>query len=375
MDWEALRKSYPITHDKIYFMTASVGGMHRDVMEASKKWIEMGGIQGGIDEELFLNEVVEHRQVLANHLKVSSHDVALTESTSHNMNILAMMLKQKGGGNIISFEDEFPSSVLPFYHHGLEVKLIPSQQGFIGLDTILKAIDSQTRAVVISHVQFSTGFRSDLAALGEKLEEMGVPFIVNATQSIGAFAQEVQKWKASALSASCHKWLGGGLGQSLLYLKPEFRQNYQYPLVGWGSVEDPFAMKNEPPKIREDVGALQLGVVPFNLLASVTQAIKLADTIGIENISKRILDLGNLVEEKLKQLPINLLSYRQDIQSNTGILVFEPQKKTAQELADELKSKKIYVNQRRGKIRISTHFYNNEEEIETFYQECKKSLD
>jgi cysteine desulfurase / selenocysteine lyase len=373
-NWNEIRNQFPATKNATYFVSAAVGPFSTKVFEAYQKHIKLMYEHGDLYYMDSFQATDDSRALLAQMLGGSVDDYGFGPNTSHNMNILAMMLKSEGTGNIVAPADEFPSSILPWYHHGFEVRQVPSDNGRVSNERILDQVDENTKAVVHSAVQFSTGYRQDVNSLGRSLHEKKTPFIVNATQSLSVFPLSVEEAKVSAVTASCHKWVGAGYGASILYVCPEWRQKYEWPLAGWLSVEDPSSMANEPPKLMKKAAAIETGVMPYTTIIGLRAALELALELGVENIAKRVLALSNLLEEQLKDLPVKFLTAR-DSQGaldscNSGILVLQID--DPQALEDFLKTKNIFVNARRTGVRIAIHYFNNEEDIQKLVAALKE---
>jgi len=365
IDWSILRQSYPITKDRVYLKNASISGLHEQTLAEMNHWNNHYATMAAVSEDAYFDLLQDSKDTLAHFIGCEREDVTLTENSSHNMNMLAMMLgpeKAAGKTKVLVPQDEFPSSLLPFYHHGFEVEFIPCEHGVFKLEEFEKRIDKFTAAVICSHVQFSCGFKIDPKKLGDLCRQHKVAFFLNTTQSLGTLPFSLRNTPVTALTSSCHKWLGAGIGQAILYIDPLWRKERKFPLVGWCSVDEPFAMKNENPHIRSDVSALQLGSLPFSCIAGVKKAVEITKGIGVENIQKRIGELSTLLRRGLEQKgkkPLGLLQ-----ENPSGIVTFKVE--DADEFVKQLEEKKVYVNNRRGMIRVSPHFYNNEEDIETF---------
>lgn len=362
-DWKEIQKQYPLIQNKVYLKNASIGAIHSDVLNEITRWNESIAFEGAINEERFAELVFSSRDAAASFLNAPAEQVTLTENTSHNMNLIALMFKETNpeGIEIIAPADEFPSSILPFYHHGHKIIQVNSENGVITADDLLNKITPKTKAVVCSHIQFSSGHRMDIKKLSTELEKRGIEFILNATQSIGVFPVDLTDIKVTAASATCHKWLGASMGRCLFYLDKEFIKKHKAPLLGWCSVEDPFQMRNIPLPAREDLGAYQLGTLPFAQLAAVKKAIEVNLKIGKGNISERVLDLSSVLRKEIESLGLETLGSgkRED---SSGTVTFMPPR-DPDELVNFLQEKKIYVNNRRGLIRASIHFYNSLEDV------------
>ena len=93
-------------------------------------------------------------------------------------------------------------------------------------------IDDRTRAVVISHVDFNSGYRNDLAAMGVLAHARGALFVVDASQSLGAIPVDVTTWGIDALVCVGYKWLMGVHGISVLYVSESVQEAIGQPRPG-----------------------------------------------------------------------------------------------------------------------------------------------
>lgn len=370
--WQNIRKSYPILSKGTYLKSASISAVHPEVLDEMKNWLTSIGEQAAIDEGRFFDLLVKGREILGNFLNCPPEDVTLLENSSHNMNLVAMMMqkdRKEGRTEVIVPADEFPSSVLPFYHHGFDVIQVSANHGNLKEEDLFENVSEKTAAVITSHVQFSSGLRLDPQKLSDLAQKHHVPLILNTTQSLGVFDIDLSKIKVAALTSSCHKWLGAGIGQAILYLSPEFRETRPYPMAGWCSVEEPFAMVNELPHPRSDVGALQLGSLPFALISGVLKAIEVLEKLGQKNIEERVLDLSMTMRKGIEALGYKPFG-APERESQSGIVTFPVD--DADGLVEFLAQKKIFVNNRRGSIRASVHFYNDESDVKTFLDALKE---
>ncbi len=368
MDWEKVRREHQGTQGQTYLMTSAEGLWHDSVFAAYSNFAERRRVTGSLHWQTDLKVLQETRKKVAELLGGTDSDIGFLPNTSTGMNVLAMMLKSKHpGANIVLPADEFPSSVLPWYHHGFSVRQVPSRQGQIPAEDLLAAVDSETAALVTSAVQFQTGFRQDLVKLGSRLHEMGVPFIVNGTQALGAFPVDVKKARISALTASAHKWMAAGLGLSIFYCSPAFRQEHDWPLAGWLSVDNPMELRNEKPTLRSETSATEIGIFPIPVIHALHQATQLRLELGIDSISERILRLTDQLARDLRKKKIPILTPRDEEKEvgktlNSGIITIASE--NALDMERRLAQENIYVNARRNGLRCSFHFYNNEEDVE-----------
>src|SRR5207302_4209772 len=111
----------------------------------------------------------------------------------------------------------------------------------VAIDDLRAAMDARTRVLTVATVEFGSGFRTDLDALGELCRERGVFFFVDAIQSLVVFPLDVQKTPIDALAADGHKWLLGPEGAGIGYIRRDWVERLHPIGVGANSVVKPFA--------------------------------------------------------------------------------------------------------------------------------------
>src|SRR5262249_40006220 len=135
--------------------------------------------------------------------------------------------------------EEYPSNIYPWLNlqsRGVEVRLIQSRDRRLWMDDIRALLDSRTRMVSISHVEFASGYRNDLDAIAEMCHEHGILFYVDAIQGLGVLPLDVQRTPIDFLSADGHKWLLGPEGAAIFYCRRELIDRLHPVGVGWNSV-------------------------------------------------------------------------------------------------------------------------------------------
>lgn len=346
-------------------MNAAIGGIHEDTFLAIEKWARLSYEKGAIGDIRFFHLLEEAREVASKFLGIAKEEVAFSGSTSLNMNLFAQMLREAGVKKIIAPAVEFPSSTLPWFHHGFEVELVEPREGRIWEEDLISKGTGLGSAIVVSGIQFLTGQKLNLEFLSTELHKSRSHFIINGTQHVGHFDLDLSKLKYTAFTASLHKWLGADLGVSLISMPKEKRDQMKVPVAGWTAVEDPWRLANEPPRILSDMGAFQLGTVPFSSIAGAKAAMEVQTEIGKENISNKVLELSGKLSSIILDKGFEILSPRDQENDRTGICTFKYDGDLDKALA-VLEEHKVFVNGRRGSIRASVHYYNNEQDLELF---------
>ncbi len=188
--------------------------------------------------------IVEIRRACAQLINAGPEEIAFVKSTSHGLSIVAQGLDWRPGDNVLIYEKEFPSNIYPWLNlksKGVEVRTIPSRDGRILFEDISRLINSRTRLLAISSVQFSNGFRIDLEKVGSLCRDKQVLLCVDAIQSLGMVPMDVKAFHIDFLSADAHKWLLGPEGIGIFYCSNGLAERLSPPLIGWKSVQNEFA--------------------------------------------------------------------------------------------------------------------------------------
>jgi selenocysteine lyase/cysteine desulfurase len=289
------------------------------------------------------------------------------------MNIIAHMLSSKG--RVISNELEFPSSILPWLNRSSDMILVRPKKGKILKEDIANSINQKTKTIVISHVQYSTGWRQDLSQLGELTSKKGLYLVVNPTQSLGAFYFNVRDFNIDFMASNGHKWILSSFGIGAIYLKKEYLQDleqFKPPFYSQLGQKQREIFDNKKIDISNTASRFELGSPHFSNILSLKSAIEYINRIGIDKIEKRILYLTEYLVGKLREIKVEITSPLEEEKSRSGIIVFK--ERNAQEIVRKLQRRRIMVSARGDGIRVSPHFYNNEKDIDKLVRELKNLI-
>ena len=220
MDWTAFRAHFPVVKRWAFFDHAAVAPIPDRAVEALEEYGRRIAENGIADVWFWADRVAHVRRLAAQLVNAPSpDDVGFVPNTTVGIGLIAEGFPWQPGDNVILAAEEYPSNQYPWLNlraRGVEVRPVPSRGPRVELDDVRAAMDSHTRLLTVSFVQFASGFRADLDALGALCRERGVFFFVDAIQGLGAFPLDVQKTPIDALAADGHKWLlapeGAGIG-------------------------------------------------------------------------------------------------------------------------------------------------------------------
>jgi selenocysteine lyase/cysteine desulfurase len=362
INWAEVRKYFPAVERCTYLNTAAGGPMCRHAVDETTRYLEEIHAHGDAKWDEWVDRAEGVRRNLARALKAAPEEIAFLSNSSAGMNLIAEMFGREG--EVLTMAGDFPSVTLPWLLRGYPVRFLPCRaDGSVTLEEIDEAIGRKTKYLVVSHVQFATGFRQDLEGLGGVARSRGLRLVLDATQGFGAFPVDVERSSADALVFSGYKWLTAGYGIAPLYVKRELLQSLTPPAAGWRSAKAPYELKSDRLDLTDEARGLELGHMPFAGIFALGGALRLVDEIGVDHIEARIQDLTEYLHQSMDREGIPLQSPRER-KYRSGITVLGvPDPPT---VAEKLMEKNIFVAARRNGLRVALHFYNNHEDIERF---------
>jgi selenocysteine lyase/cysteine desulfurase len=366
IDWKEIRRYFPAASNFTYLNPAGGAPMSAQAVAEGKRFYDEMLTGGDTFWDEWLDRKEEVRKKLAKFINADAEEMAFTLNTSHGMSQVAAMLE--GRGEVITMHDEFPSSTYPWLHRGFKLNFVKPVDGIYRLKDIENAITPETRILVSSYVQYNSGFRQDLDALGDLCKRKNLIFVVNATQGIGSMPIDVKQTKADFLVFTCLKWTLAGYGIGGLFINKKWFGQIKFPAAGWRSDANPEHMDNQRPNLKTDASETEVGCPHFPCIFALGGALDLLKDIGQEEIFNRILELNSYLEKKLKENNLQIASVL-DKTYRSGITVVRIN--NAKEIVEKLREKKIIVSARGEGIRISVHIFNNFDDIDKLVTELK----
>jgi cysteine desulfurase/selenocysteine lyase len=368
IDWNAIRKEFPVTENYIYLDHAAVSPLSRRVVDAVESYLTVISRYGAAREASaqFDKTIEDTRAEVASLISAEVDEIAFVKNTTQGILIAANGIDWREGDNVVTANVEFPANVYPWLNlarRGVRTKFVQEREARIPVEDIERMIDRKTRAVSISFVEFASGFRNDLETIGQICEDKGILFIVDAIQGLGALNIDVKKCKIHIMSSDGHKWLMGPEGAGCFYCSKEVLDKIIPSNVGWNSVIDADVYLDYSLMLRPDAQRFEEGSLSVMGIYALGAAVGLILDIGIQNIETRVLALTDLLIEKLEGKGYHIVSSLIP-EERSGIVSFRSRGHSSAELCQRLIGNRIIVSDRAGSVRVSPHFYNSEGEIE-----------
>jgi selenocysteine lyase/cysteine desulfurase len=366
MDWDAFRAEFPVTRNWAYFDHAAVAPWSEPARRAMTEWADDLTANGDVVEPRWLARLAEVRQLVGRLLHADPLDIAFLKNTSEGISLVAEGFPWRPGDNVVTAAEEYPSNQYPWMHlasRGVETRRVASRHNRLAIDDLAAAIDARTRILSLSAVEFSSGFRNDLEAVGELCRTRGIFFFVDAIQALGVFPIDVQQLPIDALAADGHKWLVAPEGAAIFYLRRDQLEAIRPTGVGWNSVMGCRDFSTIDLTLKPHAGRFESGTLNMGGIHALGASIDLLLRVGVEAIAQRVLDLTDHLCVQAAARGISVFSSRRHL-DRSGIVSLETPGVTPRELVRRCRSAGIVVNQRAGRLRVSPHAYNTTEELD-----------
>lgn len=321
---------------------------------------------GALHYDHWENAVAAARLNAAGLINAETEEIAFVKNTSEGISFFALGLEWRKGDEVVSIEGEFPANVYAWKsleRQGVRVRLVAQPKGEVSLDAIERAMSRRTKVVAVSFVQFLSGYRLDLAALGRLCADRKALLFVDGIQGFGAFPVDVKAAGIAGLAADAHKWLLGPEGCGILFVRRDVLDRLTPRTFGWTSVEGWQEFSARELVWRKDAGRFEGGAPNRAGIYGIHAAIGLLREAGIDRIAARVLDLTDRLRGGLVQMGYEIYGpAKRD--SCSGIVSFAPRHSSAEDVRQRLERERVIVSARHGRVRISPHFYNCEAEID-----------
>jgi len=367
MDWEALRRGeFPVAEHWAYFDHAAVAPLPRRSGDALREWAEDQERNGVVHWPAWGRKVEQARADVARLINAEVDEIAFIPNTTHGIGLIAEGYPWRPGDSVVTAAEEYPSNLFPWMNladRGVTLRTVATRpDGRIWVDDLAAAIDGSTRLLTISHVEFASGFRNDLDALAELCRARGIALFVDAIQGLGPLTIDVRRTPIDFLAADGHKWLLGPEGAGLLFIRRDWIDRLRPIGVGWKSVTSSYNAVTVDFTLKPDASRWEGGTFAMAPLQAFARSLSLFLEIGPEVVSARILDRAGAVREIARSAgwTVHGSARPGDL---AGIVALEKPGIDPDAFALGLRSRGIALACRRGKVRVSPHIYNNDDDL------------
>lgn len=370
---------FPATTRSTYLNTASVALMYSGCQKAIDSWNYDLAQNGTINFNEHAEQTVFEKlhTEFARLIGAKPADIAVASSATEQLASLAWAIMPKSGSTILTSAIVFPTTVYPFSrvarHTGAKVQFVAGENGYVDPEKLLEKIDDNTSVVCLSHVEFGSGQRYDLALFSEVCHAHGALLVVDATQSAGAVPINAPQSGVDALVCAGYKWLCGPFGASVMYLAPNLQKTLDPGLVGFRSNQDIWKLDVDYQDYPDTAQRFEFSTMAYGCAHGLAESISYLNQLGVENIMSHNLTLAELVTEGLQECGAEVFS-PQDQNEKTSIVSARFPNVDSKSIVEGLGAENIIISPRRDFFRFSPHLYNTAEEVNTAIRKIQKII-
>lgn len=375
-DIERLREDFPTIKYKTFLNSAATGPAMLPVWKAVQEYWSLRMVDAR-------HNPPKTRETAARFLNAKPNEICWVGRVTHGLNVVKDMLSLEAGDNVVITDLSYPSSVyvwLPFRSSGVEMRRIQNHGGMIELEDFEKAIDDHTGVVSISQTEWTSGLTYDLKALSEIAHEHGALMAIDAYQSMGAMDINAHRLNVDFLVSGGTKWLCCHTGAAILYIREELTEEFEPAYRFYSHVEEAFKdgapwereahdnIKDYDKPLVKGASKFDYGCVTEPDLWGLNACLKYFMNVGMENIEEKTKELGGYLIEQLLELGLKV-NTPQEKRKRGGLITYNTGKHELNRRSVEVLGRQNVVVSLRyqsgiGGVRVATHFFNTEEDVD-----------
>lgn len=368
--WKLVRSQFPITKEKAYFNCATMGPSPYPVLETIRTQIWAYESKGRYVMPPWL------RPKLAAFVNASTEEIALTHNTTEAINIVAWGVPLKKGDEVIMTTHEHAGNALPWLNRmkleGIKIRAFtPAPTADENLTLINDLITKKTRVIAVPHITCTTGQVLPAKEIAQLAKDKGLFSFLDGAHGLGARNLDMKEIGADFYAMCGHKWLCGPTGTGMLYVNQDKLDSLQAIQVGthtdtgWELTEESQVFKGYVPTAHR----FDYGTQSAPMYRGMASAADFLTDIGMKRVEKRTRGLAKRLQTSLLEMDdkVEMLTPTED-RSRGSIIGFRLKNITMEAFdnaADEAKIRiRIVPESGLNSIRISTHIFNSQEEID-----------
>ncbi|MFT3665449.1 aminotransferase class V-fold PLP-dependent enzyme [Piscinibacter sp.] len=369
-DAAAIRSEFPVTKRMLYLDSAHQTPLATSVRSALTDFYSESHETAG-PKPVWLRRVEQTRARVASLFNAKPSEVAFTKNTSEGMNIAAHAIPFAAGDNVVLIEGDHPNAAYAWLNQrrrGVEVRFakLAAESEIASADTFRPLIDERTKVICLSHVSFHAGQRHDLASIGRLCRERGIYLVVDAMQSVGVLPVDVQALNISILAAGTHKGLLVPQGLGVLVVRDGLDE-LQPAYLAMSSLANPpadYIARPDDMATRKDAARFEIGNLNLPDIQALDAAVEMITKVGVENVERHVLALGDRLIEILDAQAIPLVGPRKREHRAHIYVLRVPVGPWAEHFANN----QVRVSPERDGIRISFAMFNTLDDVERLAQ-------
>ena len=358
------RSQFPILQRKTYLNSCSLGALSdrsmRELARFQEMWNEWGAHAW---YEIWLGEIAKARQKFADIIGAQEHEVAIAPNVSTALSSIASAFDYSKRQKVLLADMDFPTLAYQWLvkeRMGVQCEFVQSpDRVYVPPELFAQKIDEQTALIATSRVCFTSGYIQDIRKVADIAHKNGAYLLVDDYQGTGQIPLNVVAQDIDILVTGTLKWLMGGPGLALVYIREGLIPTLRPTIAGWFGHQEQFQFKTQEFTFRTDAARIELGTPPMAAIYAANGGLDIVREISVERICERTRFLTNDLIARAREHGWTVRAPNEpERRSSIVMLEFDQ----PQEIVKELVTRNIITDSRPGLLRVSPYFYNTIEE-------------
>jgi len=376
VDWQAVRAQFPALSESVWLNTATFGQVPLRAQQAIQRHYEERNRMGARWFLRWFEEADAARADIAGLFGVDAEDFAYIPNANHALSLLVNAIDWRPGDEILSFENEFPNQtyvVALVAHHGVKLRVVK-------LSEWQEALTDQTRLVSVSQTNYATGEEAPVDAMNVALRRHPALLYVDGTQTAGARKLLFPEGLPDLYAVNGYKWMNSPPGAAFALIPSYTRAWLRPQTIGWRSDRNwrnVSLLSQGMPEFADSADRYEGGMLPIENIAAMRESALLVREIGIDVVEERVMALAAQIREVLTKVDATFVGSGDSgasLATSHIVAAKLPEPFAAEAVVRELDAHGVQVSARHGYLRVSAHYYNNEQDIERFASVLRSTL-
>lgn len=373
------RDLFDLPDDVTYLNCAAYSPLLKAAHEAGLRGLERKYHPWNFDVTEPPAEAETLRGLFATLIGAGADDVALVNSTSYGIEIAARNLELPAGKRVVVLQDQFPSNVFSWRYlaerRRAELVFIDRPADDDWTSAVLTALDERVAIAALPPCHWSDGSVLDLVAVGSRCRELGIGFVIDGTQAIGAMPFDVGEIQPDFVACSGYKWLFCPYTMGFLYAAPHRQRGRPLEYHRWNHA-DPQDVATKTGYAEDyNRGARRYDMGEVNNFINLPMAVVALERLNrwtADDIQAYLTPLTDAVAEGARARGWRVPAAGRRVGHYIGM---RPPGPLDAALVPALQAEmNVFVSQRGGGVRISPHLYNDLDDIARFFAAFDKAL-
>lgn len=380
-DLARYRAEFPVVGARTYLISASLGPLSIRSRRLAEEHLDLWSRLG--PEELWMEyglpRLDECRTRFARLIGADRDEVAIVPSISSGLSSVASCLDFAGRTDVVLSEMDFPTNHYVWraqQRRGAKVDVVSSPDGVVvDPHEIAARIGEQTAVVNVNRVLFESSLIVDLNPIVAAARDHGALVVVDDFHGTGAVPIDVHASGVDVYLTGALKWLCGGQGLAFLYCRRDLVTRLEPAVVGWFGTEDPFAFERTGLRLRDDARRFETGTYPLPQAWTAAGGLEIIEEVGLERIRARSLELTSEILRRADDVGLEVRSERAPERRGGLVRLRIPGgERAAETMLMRLLERDVVVDRRADCLRISPHFFNDENDVDRCFEELLTAL-